>query len=218
MLVINADWEIILKEEMSKEYFQNLMTFIDDEYQIKTVFPEHKNIFKALKITGYSQVKVVIIGQDPYHGENEAQGLSFSVTNQTRRPPSLNNIFKELDSDLKIKRQNNDLSDWANQGVLLLNSILTVIQDQPLSHKDKGWEIFTDEIISKLNERQEPIIFVLWGNYAKSKKDLITNSIHQIIEGVHPSPLSANRGFFGSKPFTIINEFLKKHDYQEINW
>lgn len=216
--MINKQWDIVLKDEFNSSYFRKLGLFVKDEYRKKIVFPKYENIFNALRYTDYDSVKVVILGQDPYHGDNEAHGLSFSVTAGVRRPPSLNNIFKELYDDLKIVRTNNDLSDWAKQGVLLLNSIMTVIKDHPLSHKDCGWEIFTDNIIKYLNKREKPIVFILWGSYARSKKCLITNHRHLIIESAHPSPLSASRGFFGSKPFSKTNNFLEKNGIEKINW
>lgn len=216
--IINKNWDIILEDEMKKEYFKNLGVFVKNEYRTKTCYPQYKDIFNALRYTDYDEVKVVILGQDPYHGENEAHGLSFSVLDGVKRPPSLNNIFKELYDDLGVKRTTNDLTSWATQGVLLLNSIMSVVKDTPLSHKGRGWEIFTDDIIRYLNEREKPIVFILWGSYARSKKDLITNKNHYIIESVHPSPLSANRGFFGSKPFSKTNNFLVKNGMEPINW
>lgn len=216
--MINKGWDKVLENEMKKEYFRKLGSFVKNEYHNKICYPDYVNIFNALRYTDYENVKVVILGQDPYHGEGEAHGLSFSVLEGVKRPPSLDNIFKELYADLGIKRTNNCLSDWAQQGVLLLNAIMTVEKDRPLSHKDKGWEIFTDNIISKLNERNTPVIFVLWGNFARSKKVLITNPIHHIIESPHPSPLSASRGFFGSKPFSKINDYLKADNIEGINW
>ena len=216
--MINKKWDIVLKDEFEKEYFKKLGIFVKNEYKNKTVFPNYENIFDALRFTDYDEVKVVILGQDPYHGLKEAHGLSFSVREGIKMPPSLLNIFKELYSDLGIKRTKSDLTDWAKEGVLLLNSILTVEKDRPLSHKDKGWEIFTDTIISKLNNREDPVIFVLWGSFARSKKELITNKRHKIIDSVHPSPLSANRGFFGSKPFSKINNYLKEMNKKEIKW
>lgn len=216
--MINKNWDLVLKDEYKKDYFKNLGIFVREEYKNKTVYPEYKNIFNALKYTDYDKVKVVILGQDPYHGENEAHGLSFSVRANTKMPPSLRNIFIELYGDLGIKRNNTDLTNWATQGVLLLNSIMTVIKDTPLSHKNKGWETFTDKIIEKLGEREDPIVFIFWGSYARSKKELIKNKDHLILESVHPSPLSANRGFFGSKPFSKANEFLKKNNIDEIEW
>ena len=216
--MINKKWDIVLNDELKKDYFKKLGIFVKNEYKNKTVFPNYENIFDALRFTDYDEVKVVILGQDPYHGIGEAHGLSFSVREGIKIPPSLLNIFKELYSDLGIKRTKSDLTDWAKEGVLLLNSIMTVIKDSPLSHKNKGWEIFTDTIISKLNERKDPVIFLLWGSFARSKKELITNKRHKIIESVHPSPLSANRGFFGSKPFSKINNYLKEMNKEEINW
>lgn len=215
---VNNNWDIILKDEYEKEYFKNLLNYINEEYNNKTVYPLKENIFKALKYTDYNDIKVVILGQDPYHGEGEAQGLSFSIPNDIRITPSLRNIFKELKNDLNIERTNTDLSDWAKQGILLLNAILTVCKDTPLSHKDKGWEIFTDEIIKKINEREEPVVFILWGNYARSKKKLITNKNHYIIESAHPSPLSASRGFFDSKPFSKTNNILISINKESIRW
>lgn len=216
--MINKKWDLVLKDEIKKDYFKKLGVFVKTEYKNKKCFPAYSNIFNALRYTDYDEVKVVILGQDPYHGLNEAHGLSFSVQKGVNRPPSLNNIFKELYNDLGIKRQNNDLTDWAKQGVLLLNSVLTVEMDHPLSHKDKGWEVFTDYIIKSLNERKKPVVFILWGNYARSKKTLITNERHMIIESAHPSPLSASRGFFGSKPFSKTNECLKKFGFKPIEW
>ena len=215
---VNNNWDIILKDEYEKEYFKNLLNYINEEYNNKTVYPLKENIFKALEYTDYNDIKVVILGQDPYHGEGEAQGLSFSIPNDIKITPSLRNIFKELKNDLNIERTNTDLSDWAKQGVLLLNAILTVCKDTPLSHKDKGWEIFTDEIIKKINEREEPVVFILWGNYARSKKKLITNKNHYIIESAHPSPLSASRGFFDSKPFSKTNNILISINKESIRW
>ena len=215
---VNNNWDIILKDEYEKEYFKNLLNYINEEYNNKTVYPLKENIFKALEYTDYNDIKVVILGQDPYHGEGEAQGLSFSIPNDIKITPSLRNIFKELKNDLNIERTNTDLSDWAKQGILLLNAILTVCKDTPLSHKDKGWEIFTDEIIKKINEREDPVIFILWGNYARSKKKLITNKNHYIIESVHPSPLSASRGFFDSKPFSKTNNILNSINKESIRW
>jgi len=216
--MINKKWDIILKDEINKPYFRELGTFVKNEYKTKRCFPLYADIFNAFRYTDYDDVKVVILGQDPYHGDREAHGLSFSVHDDIKRPPSLQNILKELEADLGIKRMGNNLNDWAKQGVFLLNSIMSVVKDRPLSHKDKGWEIFTDAVISKLNEREKPIVFVLWGSYARSKKVLITNKKHLILESVHPSPLSAHRGFFGSKPFSKINNFLEKNNIEKINW
>lgn len=216
--MINKKWDVLLEEEFKKNYFRNLGIFVKNEYKTKTIYPEYKNIFNALRYTDYDDVKVVILGQDPYHGKNEAHGLSFSVRKGVKTPPSLQNIFKELYNDLGIKKQTTDLTPWAKQGVFLLNSILTVVKDTPLSHKEKGWETFTDNLIKLLNKREKPIVFILWGSYARSKKTLITNKKHYIIESVHPSPLSASRGFFGSKPFSKTNAFLEKNGIKKIDW
>ena len=216
--VIGNSWDNVLQEEYEKDYFYKLVNFVNNEYKEKTIFPEKKNIFKALSLTEYENLKVVILGQDPYHGVGEAQGLSFSVPNNIKMPPSLRNIFKELEDDLNIKRTNSDLSDWAKQGVLLLNTVLTVEKDKAFSHKGKGWETFTDEVIKKINEIDRPIVYILWGTPARKKKELITNKKHYIIESVHPSPLSVANGFFGSKPFSKTNKFLKENNIEEIRW
>ena len=216
--MINKNWDIILKDEFQKPYFRKLGIFVKQEYKNKQIFPPYEHIFDALRFTDYDEVKVVILGQDPYHGDCEAHGLSFSVHNNIKTPPSLINILKELKNDLNITRTESDLTNWAQQGVLLLNSIMTVEKDKPLSHKNKGWEIFTDTIIQKLNERDEPVIFVLWGSFARSKKEYITNKQHIIIESVHPSPLSASRGFFGSHPFSKINNNLISRGKTPIKW
>lgn len=214
----NNYWDEVLKEEYEKNYFKNIAMFINKEYKEKIVYPPKRDILRALKLTDYNDVKVVILGQDPYHGENEANGLSFSVNEGIKLPPSLKNIYKELYDDLGITKTTGDLTSWANQGVLLLNSVLTVLKDTPTSHSKIGWQEYTDAIIKKLNEREKPIVFILWGNYARSKKNLITNKRHYIIESTHPSPFSANSGFFGSRPFSKTNEFLKKNNIKEIEW
>ena len=216
--VIGNEWDNILSEEYRKKYFLKLVKFVNSEYENKTIFPKKSDIFNALKMTKYNDIKVVILGQDPYHGLGEAQGLAFSVPENIKMPPSLRNIFKELDNDLSIKRSKHSLEDWANQGVLLLNTILTVEKDKPLSHQNKGWEIFTDKVINKINDLNRPVIFVLWGASARNKKVLIDQRKHYIIESAHPSPLSASRGFFGSKPFSKINEILKKNNIEGIKW
>ena len=216
--MINKKWDEILNEEIKKEYFKKLGIFVKNEYKNKTIFPPYKNIFDALRFTDYDEVKIVILGQDPYHGLGEAHGLSFSVKEGIKMPPSLLNIFKELYCDLGIKRTKTDLTDWSKQGVLLLNSIMTVEKDKPLSHKNKGWEIFFFFIIKKLNEREDPIIFIFWGNFARSKKSLITNPRHYVVESAHPSPLSAYNGFFGSRPFSRANNNLKELGKKEIKW
>ncbi len=216
--MIGNDWDNILKEEFRKEYFIKLINNVRKEYINKTIYPRKDQVFRAFRYTSYKDTKVVILGQDPYHGEKEANGLCFSVNHGVQSPPSLQNIFKELKSDLGIVRTNTDLSDWAEQGILLLNTVLTVEKDKAFSHRDKGWEIFTDKIIEKLNEREDPIVFVLWGNAARSKKSLLTNSKHMVVESAHPSPLSYSRGFKDSKPFSKINNMLKSVNKKEINW
>ncbi len=216
--MIGNDWDEKLDVVWKSEGFKKFMSVIKHEYETKTCYPEYNNIFNALKYTPYSNVKVVIIGQDPYHGEGEAHGLSFSVQDGVPLPPSLQNIFKELESDLGIKNTSGDLSAWAKEGVLLLNSILSVEKDKPLSHSKLGWQLLTDHIIKILNQKEEPLVFILWGSFAKSKKEFITNKKHLVIESVHPSPLSASRGFFGSKPFSKANNFLKEHNIKEVNF
>ncbi|MEI3530571.1 MAG: uracil-DNA glycosylase [Bacilli bacterium] len=216
--MVNKKWDQVLEQDFKSDYFKKLGKFVRQEYATKTVYPPYKDIFNALRNTDYDQVKVVILGQDPYHGYGEAHGLSFSVATDVKRPPSLNNIFKELKDDVGVVRTDNNLTDWTKQGILLLNAIMTVVKDRPLSHKDHGWEIFTDNIIKILNNRTKPVIFVLWGSYARSKKILITNRQHYIIESPHPSPLSANRGFFGSRPFSKINKILRDIGEDEIKW
>lgn len=216
--MINKKWDVILEPEFKKDYFRDLGVFVKSEYKNKICYPKYSDVFNAFRFTDYDDVKVVILGQDPYHGEGEAHGLSFSVHDDVRRPPSLNNILKELYNDVGVVRKGNELTDWAKQGVLLLNSVLTVVKDTPLSHKGKGWEIFTDNVIRYLNNREKPIVFILWGSYARSKKELITNKNHFIIESAHPSPLSASRGFFGSRPFSRTNAFLEKNGIPKINW
>lgn len=217
--MITKKWDKILKEEYEKEYFYKLLRTLQIEYRDKTIFPPKKDVFKAMRLTDYDKIKVVIIGQDPYHGTGEAEGLSFSVQDGVRKPPSLKNIFKELHDDLGYNEpKSGSLIKWANEGVLLLNSILTVEKDKPLSHKKLGWERFTDEVIRKINEKETPVVFILWGNFARSKKDLITNSKHYIIESPHPSPFSARYGFFGSKPFSKTNRFLIKNKISPVNF
>ncbi len=216
--MITKNWDNILKGEYNKDYFKRLRSFLKEEYSTKICYPKKEEIFNALKYTNYEDVKVVILGQDPYHGENEAHGFCFSVRSTVKRPPSLNNILKELYDDLKIVRKENELTSWAEQGVLLLNSVLTVVKDTPLSHRGIGWEEFTDSIIKKINEKDSTVVYILWGSYARSKKYLITNPKHYVIESAHPSPLSANKGFFGSKPFSKTNEILIKNNMKPINW
>ena len=217
--MIGNNWDNVLNEELKKEYFQELMSFIKNEYKTKTIYPKQSEVFNAFRYTDFDDVKVVILGQDPYHGPNQAEGLSFSVSNEVLKPPSLKNIFKELENDLGIKYpESNSLKPWAKEGVLLLNAVLTVEEHKPTSHKDKGWETFTDEIIRTINKKETPVVFILWGAYARKKKELITNPIHLVIESAHPSPFSAYNGFFGSKPFSKTNKFLKKNNIKEVNW
>lgn len=217
--LIGNDWDDLLEEEFQKEYYKKLRSFLIEEYREKTIFPEMNDIFTALKITPYKDVKVVILGQDPYHGRGQSHGLAFSVKKGVRIPPSLRNMFKELNTDLGLPIPNNGyLEKWAKQGVLLLNTSLTVREAQANSHRKIGWEIFTDTIIELLNECDFPVVFILWGNNAKSKEKYITNPNHYIIKAVHPSPLSASRGFFGSKPYSKTNEFLKSVGREEIDW
>ena len=217
--MIGNSWDMILKEEYQKEYFLNLMNFVKKEYKEKVIYPKQNEVYNAFRYTSFDDVKVVILGQDPYHGPNQAEGLSFSVSNDVLKPPSLKNIFKELESDLGIQfPESNSLKPWAKEGVLLLNAVLTVQEHMPTSHKDKGWETFTDNVIKELNKKEEPVVFILWGSYARNKKELITNPNHYIIESPHPSPFSARTGFFGSKPFSKTNDFLKSKGLKEINW
>ena len=217
--MIGNNWDTILKEEFEKEYFKELMKFVSQEYKNKTIYPKQSDVFNAFRYTDFDNVKVVILGQDPYHGPNQAEGLSFSVSNDVLKPPSLKNIFKELESDLKIPfPEHNSLKSWAKEGVLLLNAVLTVEEHNPTSHKNHGWETFTDDIIKIINNKKTPVVFILWGSYARNKKSLITNPIHYVIESPHPSPFSAYSGFFGSKPFSKTNNFLKSKGLKEINW
>ena len=217
--MIGNSWDKLLEEEYKKEYFINLMDFVKEEYKTKIIYPKQNEVFNAFRYTSFEDVKVVILGQDPYHGPNQAEGLSFSVSNEVLKPPSLKNIFKELESDLGIHfPEANSLIPWAKEGVLLLNAVLTVQEHTPTSHKDKGWEMFTDNVIKILNKKTTPVVFILWGSYARNKKELITNPLHYIIESPHPSPFSARTGFFGSKPFSKTNEYLKSKGLKEINW
>ncbi len=219
MINFNNDWDEVLKGEFDKEYYLKLREFLKEEYRTQTVYPDMYDIFNAFKYTPYSNVKAVILGQDPYHEPNQAHGLAFSVKSGTKLPPSLVNIYKELESDLGIAPTDcGELTGWAKQGVLLMNTALTVRRGQANSHKGKGWEIFTDEVIKKLNERKEPIAFILWGANARSKKQYITNPAHCVFESAHPSPLSAFGGFFGSKVFSRVNIFLMQNGVPPINW
>lgn len=219
MVNIGNDWDGLLQGEFEKEYYLNLRSFLAGEYKTKRIYPDMYDIFNALKYTAYKDVKAVILGQDPYHGLGQAHGLCFSVKKGVKKPPSLVNIFKEIESDLGIPEPSHgELTDWAKQGVLLLNTTLTVREGTPNSHKGKGWEIFTDKVIELLNAREKPIVFILWGANARSKKSIITNPNHKILETVHPSPLSAYGGFFGCKHFSQTNDFLKQNGISEIDW
>ena len=219
MVKLNNDWDELLKDEFQKEYYQNLREFLKQEYSSKVIYPNMYNIFEALKHTSFKDTKVLILGQDPYHGENQAHGLAFSVQKGVKIPPSLLNIYKELHEDLDCYIPNNGyLIPWADQGVLLLNTALTVRVHEANSHQNIGWEIFTDNIIKLLNKREDPAIFVLWGGNARRKKSLIDTSRHYVLESAHPSPLSAYRGFFGCKHFSKINEILQGLGKAPIDW
>jgi len=219
MSILTNDWEPLLSSEFEQPYYKELRQFLKDEYKTRTVYPDMYDIFNALRLTPYAATKVVILGQDPYHGPGQAHGLSFSVKPGVSAPPSLQNMFKELRDDIGCTIPNNGyLVRWAEQGVLLLNTVMTVREATPNSHKGKGWEQFTDRIIHRLNEREQPVIFILWGSHAQQKMQLITNRHHYVLRSVHPSPLSAHRGFFGSKPYSKANEFLRKMGAEEIDW
>ncbi len=219
MVRIGNDWDELLKGEFDKEYYLKLRQFLIQEYKEQTIFPDKYDIFNALKYTPFTNIKAVILGQDPYHGKGQAHGLCFSVKKGVCAPPSLVNIFKEIQSDLGIAPPHHgELTGWTKQGVLMLNTVLTVRQGNPNSHKGKGWEIFTDRVITLLNAHSEPIVFLLWGNNARSKKALITNPNHKILESVHPSPYSAASGFFGCKHFSLANKFLVSVGREPINW
>lgn len=216
---IKNDWYDLLKDEFEKDYYKKLRSFLIEEYRHHTIYPNMYDIFNALNFTSYKDVKVVILGQDPYHGPHQAHGLSFSVQPDVKIPPSLVNIYKELHDDLGCYIPNNGyLKKWADQGILLLNTSLTVRAGEANSHRNIGWVTFTDKIIELLNQRQDPVVFILWGNNAISKETLITSPQHYIIKSVHPSPLSASRGFFGSKPFSKTNDFLIKNNKTPIDW
>ena len=217
--ILKNDWADVVGEEFEKPYYQELRRFLIDEYKNHVVYPGPYEIYSALHLTSYEETKVVILGQDPYHGPGQAHGLSFSVKPGVPIPPSLQNIYRELADDLGCKIPNHGfLEEWAKQGVLLLNTVLTVRKKSPNSHKGKGWEKFTDQVIRALAERERPVVFILWGRYAQSKKKLITRDHHFIIESPHPSPLSARYGFFGSRPFSRTNEFLRSIGSEEIDW
>lgn len=220
MVCINNSWDELLKDDFNSENYQKLRQFLKKEYFTKTIYPPMDDIFNALKYTDFNDVKAVILGQDPYHGEGQAHGLCFSVKKGIKPPPSLINIYKEQKTDLCIEQpiDNGDLTKWTKQGVLLLNTVLTVRKASPNSHKGMGWEEITDKVIKLLNDREKPVVFILWGANARAKKKLITNKNHLIIESAHPSPLSAYNGFFGSKPFSTTNDFLIKTGQSPIDW
>ncbi len=219
MVNIGNDWDNILADEWEKPYYKELREFLKNEYKTQRIYPNMYDIFNALKYTSFADTKVVIIGQDPYHGENQAHGLCFSVKRGIMPPPSLKNMYKEMQSDLGIPiASHGELTSWAKQGVLMLNAVLTVREGCPNSHKGKGWENFTDRVIGELNKKQTPVIFLLWGANAEKKAQIITNPIHKKLITVHPSPLSASRGFFGCKHFSKTNELLKSFGLEPINW
>ncbi|MDR1846651.1 MAG: uracil-DNA glycosylase [Bacteroidales bacterium] len=215
----NSDWRTWFEHESSREYFSELVNLVDNERKTHIIYPKEEAVFTAFRLCGFNQAKVVLIGQDPYHGEGQAHGLSFSVQAGVNFPPSLQNIFKELSSDMGfVVPSCGDLSKWAKQGVMLLNSILSVRQGSPASHKNIGWQYFTDSAIQYLSFHKQHLVFILWGNYAQSKRSLIDTSKHLIIASAHPSPLSAYQGFFGSRPFSRTNEFLRQNNITEIDW
>ncbi|WP_182201504.1 uracil-DNA glycosylase [Paraliobacillus salinarum] len=217
--ILNNDWSNYLADEFEKDYYQELRSFLKKEYQTETIYPEMNDIYNALHYTSFKKVKVVILGQDPYHGPNQAHGLSFSVKPEVNVPPSLRNIYKELHDDLGCAIPNHgNLVRWAEQGVLLLNNVLTVRAGQAHSHRGMGWEQFTDRVIEVLNQKETPIVYILWGAAAQKKRKIIDTAKHFIVQSTHPSPLSAYRGFFGSKPFSKTNELLKQNDIEEIDW
>lgn len=218
MFCISQNWFNLLKDEFEKDYYKKLSLFLENEYKTKTIYPKPENVFNSINHVKFDDVKVVIIGQDPYHEPGQAHGLSFSVENGVELPPSLVNIFKEIENEYGFKNTNGNLTCWANQGVLLLNSVLTVEKGRANSHKDKGWENITKKIISLLNERKEPIVFLLWGRSAQNIGELVTNPWHLKLKSVHPSPLSAYAGFFGCNHFKLANQFLKEHGKTEIDW
>ncbi len=219
MVHIGNSWDQILAEEFKKEYYLNLREFLKSEYRSHVVYPDMYDIFNALKYTAFEDVKAVILGQDPYHQPGQAHGLSFSVKKGVMKPPSLVNIFKELENELGIRPpEHGCLEDWAKHGVLLLNTSLTVRRGEPNSHRNHGWEILTDRIIEVLNEREQPVVFILWGNQAREKKKLVTNDRHLILEGAHPSPLGAHKGFWNGNYFSGTNDFLEKNEMEKIDW
>jgi uracil-DNA glycosylase len=219
LIDLPADWHDQLSDELQKPYFQKLTRFVDAERQAYNVFPPEQDVFNALKFTPYNKVNVLLLGQDPYHDDNQAHGLCFSVRPGIKPPPSLLNMFKELHSDVGFRIPNNGyLVPWAEQGILMLNAVLTVRAHQANSHKNHGWETFTDSVIRKVNAKEDPVVFVLWGGYAQKKLPLIDTTRHTVVQSAHPSPLSAHNGFFGSKPFSAINHALQQSGKPEINW
>lgn len=214
----NPCWQDLLSSEAKKPYFKELESELEKERSLYTIFPPKEETFRALDLTSFDATKVVILGQDPYHNEGEAHGLAFSVKKGVKTPPSLRNIFKELEADLGCTKSVSDLSSWAKEGVLLLNAFLSVRASLPASHQKIGWQHLSDAIIKTLSEKREALVFILWGNFARSKANLIDASRHLIISSAHPSPLSANRGFFGSKPFSRANEYLKRMGKSEVRW
>ena len=219
MRLLGNDWDDVLKDEFEKDYYQELRSFLDKEYKEKIIYPLPQDIYNALRLTPYKDVKVVILGQDPYHEERQAHGLAFSVNKGIQIPPSLENIYKELNADLGCKIPNNGyLVKWAKQGVLLLNAVLTVEAHKANSHKGKGWEELTNKIIECINKKDGAVVYILWGRNARDKKVLINNPKHLVLESAHPSPLSAYNGFFGSKPFSKTNTFLRNNGIKEIDW
>lgn len=219
LVILKNDWAELLQGEFEQPYYLQLREFLKQEYATKTIYPNMYDIFNAFHFTPYEDIKVVILGQDPYHGPNQAHGLSFSVQPGVPLPPSLRNIFKELSQDVGCELPTNgSLIPWAKQGVLLLNTVLTVRQGEANSHRGKGWERFTDRVIACINEREKPVIFILWGRPAQSKLALIDQAKHKIIQAPHPSPLSASRGFFGSRPFSQANDFLRELGEIPVNW
>jgi uracil-DNA glycosylase len=217
---IEPEWKEVLKDYFQSPEFANLTSFVKSEYNEKTIYPAPEEIFTAFWQTPFSRVRVVILGQDPYHGPNQAHGLSFSVKDGIELPPSLKNIYKEIEQEFGIQKdfKNGNLLNWASQGVFLLNSVLTVVAGLPASHRSKGWENFTDIVIQKLSDERENLVFILWGSFARSKKSLINSNKHLILEGVHPSPLSAHRGFFGCQHFLKCNDYLQKNGQKPIVW
>ena len=219
MVNLGNEWDSLLAGEFEKPYYLQLRSFLKAEYNSYTIYPGMYDIFNSLKITSYNNVKAIILGQDPYHEPGQAHGLAFSVKDGIALPPSLKNIYKELNTDLGLPiPEKGDLTKWAEQGVLLLNTALTVRRGQANSHRGKGWEIFTDRIIEIMNEREKPVVFILWGANARAKTALITNPVHKVLTCAHPSPLSAHNGFFGCRHFSKCNEFLKANGIEEIDW